>query len=63
MYKRHWIVKVTRNGFEFKVMLYGTEKELRNYIDTELSDYSGYHGATEKEVEAAKTLGMKIYYC
>lgn len=59
--KRIWVASYNKNGFEFKVLLYGTEQELWDYTTSEFGYQLGYRGATDKEIEAAKTLGMKIY--
>lgn len=65
MYKRVWVVRGTKNGFEMKLFLEGTEEELRSYLDSEVDgkvfDHYFYSGATEKEVEYAKALKLKIY--
>lgn len=61
MYKRYWIAKYVKNGFEFKVFLYGTEQELWDYTKSEFGYQLAYSGATDKEVEAGKVLGMKFY--
>lgn len=61
MYKRYWLINVLTNGFESMMLLYGTEDELRNYLDSELPGGYRYHGATDEEVEALKKFGMKAY--
>lgn len=65
MYKRYWVIRGTKNGFEMKLFLFGTEDELAPYLNTEVDghvfDNYWYSGATDKEVEAAKALGLKIY--
>lgn len=68
MYKRYWLVAFWKNGFEGKMLVYGTEEELWNYLNSEIGggddrrigDYS-YKGATEEEVKAAKLLKIKAY--
>lgn len=60
--KRIWIASYCKNGFEFKVLLYGTEQELHEYTRSEFGYQLGYSGATDDEVATAKKLGMKIYY-
>ena len=68
MYKRYWLVAFWKNGFEGKMLVYGTEEELWNYLNSEIGggddrrigNYS-YKGATEEEVEAAKLLRIKAY--
>ena len=65
MYKRNWVVRGTKNGFEMKLFLYGTEEELVDYLKTEVTstvfDHYWYSGATEEEVAAAKALRLKVY--
>lgn len=60
MYKRYWLVGFWKNGFEGKMLVYGTEQELQNYLSTELDSYH-YWGASEQEVEAARLLKIKAY--
>lgn len=68
MYKRYWLVAFWKNGFEGKMLVFGTEEELWNYLNSEIGggddrhigNYS-YKGATEQEVEAAKLLRIKAY--
>ena len=70
MYKRYWLVAFWKNGFEGKMLVYGTEEELWAYLNSEIGggDYRhtgnySYHGATAQEVEAAHVLNMKAYLC
>ena len=60
MYNRYWRVNVNMNGFKTVIMFEGTEMELRDYIDSELR-YTSYRGATDKEYEAYKALGLPVY--
>ena len=68
--KRHWLVGVYVNGFQMKMLVYSTEQEMWAYLNSEIGggddrhtgNYS-YHGATDKEVEMAKMLGIKCYLC
>lgn len=70
MYKRYWLVAFWKNGFEGKMLVYGSEEELWAYLNSEIGgstirttgNYS-YHGASDKEVEAARVLNMKAYLC
>ena len=70
MYSRTWLVSFWKNGFEGKMMVFGTEEELWAYLNSELGcsykgctgDYS-YKGATDAEIEAAELLRMKVYLC
>lgn len=70
MYKRYWLVKFWKNGFEGQMLVYGTEDELWAYLNSEIGGGNGrrtgnyrYHGATDREVKAAKLLCMKAYLC
>lgn len=70
MYERYWLVAFWKNGFEGKMLVYGTEEDMWAYLNSEIGggddrhtgNYS-YKGATEAEVEAAKLLRMKAYIC
>ena len=61
MYKRYWIITIKRNGFETKALIYGTEAEMQEYMTSACGYVPAYRGATEKEVAAAKSLGIKAY--
>lgn len=68
MYERYWLVAFWKNGFEGKMLVYGTEEELWDYLNSEIGggderhtgNYS-YSGATDAEVEAARLLKIKAY--
>ena len=45
------------------MLVYGTEQELWSYMESEIGYIPGYHGASDKEVEMAKQIGMKAYLC
>lgn len=70
MYKRYWLVAFWKNGFEGKMLVYGTEEEMWAYLNSEIGggderhtgNYS-YSGATDAEVEAARLLKIKAYLC
>lgn len=70
MYKNYWLVAFWKNGFEGKMLVYGTEEELWAYLNSEIGggddrhtgNYS-YKGANQQEIEAAKVLRMKTYLC
>lgn len=68
MYKRYWLVGFWKNGFEGKMLVYGTEEELWTYLNSEIGGgddkHTGnyqYTGAREEDVKAARQLGMKAY--
>ena len=58
-----WQVRIRLNGFETCIMVRGTERELRDYIDSEINHGKvvWYCGATDAEVEAANALRIPIY--
>lgn len=68
--RRYWLVGFWKNGFEGKMLVYGTEQEMWAYLNSEIGggderhtgDYC-YSGATSQEVEMARKLGMKAYLC
>ena len=60
--KRNWIYKFSNNGFKMVVIINGTEDEMRAYLSEINPKGDGrYSGATNKEVECWKALGMPIY--
>ncbi len=60
--RRNWIYWFIMNGFKMTVIINGTEDEMRAYLPEINSKGDGhYSGATEKEVEAARALGLPIY--
>lgn len=63
MYKRYWLVTVTNNGFQSKMLVHGTEQEMWGYMESEIGYIPAYSGASEREVEAARLLGIKAYLC
>ena len=70
MYKRYWLVTFTHNFFDMKMLVYGTERELWAYLDSELGGGDDRHtgnyryvGASDAEVASAKSLGMSAYLC
>lgn len=68
--RRHWLVGFWKNGFEGKMLVYGTEEEMWDYLNSEIGggderrtgDYF-YVGASEAQVKAARILGIKTYLC
>ena len=61
MYERYWIITINRNGFATKALVYGTETSMQNYMTNTCGYVSAYRGATEAEITAAKSIGMKAY--
>lgn len=66
--RMYWLVGIEKNGFQAKMLVYGTEKEMQDYLNSEIGgsderhtgDYS-YSGASASEVEFARALGIKAY--
>lgn len=66
--RMYWLVGIEKNGFEAKMLVYGTEEEMQEYLNSEIGgaderhtgNYS-YSGATEEEVKMARALGIKAY--
>ena len=62
MYKRVWHIKIFRDGFKFSFFLETSEEHIREYMESELPDFSyRYSGATEEEIDSAKKLRLAIY--
>lgn len=61
MGKRYWLIHWTNFGFDYPVIIHGTEDEMREYCRYQYGYVPRYSGATDKEIEAAKTLHMKMY--
>ena len=59
--KRTWIIKCERNGFRYTVFVNATEERLHKYLETELPEAKSYTGATEQDLEAARTLHLPVY--
>ena len=60
--KRNWIYKFYQRGFKMVIIIEGTEDEMRAYLPEINPKGNGmYSGATDKEVEHYKSLGMPIY--
>lgn len=60
-YKRNWMIKCSRNGFSYVVIVNTSEERLQGYMATELPEAVSYTGATDAEVEAARVLHLPIY--
>ena len=68
--RRYWIVRFDKNGFQGTMLVYGSERELWAYLNSEIGggderhtgDYS-YTGCTAAEREMAQKLGIKAYLC
>lgn len=61
MENRVWIITCENRGFTYKILLNTTEERLHDYMKTELPEAKSYSGASDAEVEAARTLRMPIY--
>ena len=58
---RNWVINCEKYGFRWVIFVNATEERLRKYMETELPDAKSYSGATDKEVEAARTLHLPVY--
>lgn len=56
-----WCVKYTYHNFEHYLFIRGTEPELHNYLDSEMSYTGAYRALSSAEINAVTDLGMKIY--
>lgn len=61
--KKYWIVRPIINGFETCMCLYGTEEELRQYIQATLNGVTSYAEATEDIAQMFLRLAIKVYMC
>lgn len=66
--KRYWLVGFYKNGFEGRMIVHGTERELWAYLNSEIGGgderHTGnyhYSGASEKDMQAVRQLGIKVY--
>ena len=59
--KRNWMITCQRFGFTYKIFVNATEERLQKYMETEIPEAVKYTGATEKEVDAARLLGLPVY--
>lgn len=60
-YRRNWLLKHVVNGFESVMMVHGTEREMQEYMRSELGCVPAYTGASEAQCEAHRLLGGKCY--
>lgn len=62
MYNRVWKITLNNNGFTSTILVEGTEEEMLDYMDSELSGvWKRYTGATAEEVKLFKQLNTPIY--
>ena len=61
MEKRVWKVRYTFNGFDMPLAIEATERELVEYMATELGYQYGYSAMTDGDVAAWKSCHQKIY--
>ena len=59
--KCNWMITCQRFGFTYKIFVNATEERLRKYMETEIPEAVKYTGATDKEVDAARLLGLPVY--
>ena len=59
--KRNWKSTCHDFGFKFVIFVNTTEERLHDYIETEIPAATSYTGATDQEIEAARTLQLPVY--
>lgn len=58
---RNWMITCERNGFRYKIFVNATEDRLHEYVESEIPEAVKYSGATDKDIESARQLGLPIY--
>lgn len=61
--RNYWIVRPTINGFEFTVIMYATETELRQYLQQTMPGQVNYMTLTEEGAAVFVANGFKVYMC
>lgn len=61
--RNYWVVKPTINGFEFTVIMYGTENELRTYVQQTIPGQVNYMAVNEEVASVFVSNGFKVYMC
>ena len=56
-----WKVTYVKNGFEWVILVKGSEADVRAYMESEFGYMGKYTALTDDEVDCAIKLGMKIY--
>lgn len=59
----YWLVRPIVSGFETAMCVYGTEEELREYLQKYLSGITSYAQITEDVAQMLTQLSFKIYMC
>ena len=59
----YWLVRPIVSGFETTMCVYGTEEELREYLQKYLSGITSYAQITEDVAQMLTQLSFKLYMC
>ena len=64
---RTWLVTIpadyqVNRGFATTILVVGTEREMVEYITSEIGYSPAYRGVDEETLQAAEILGIKTYY-
>jgi hypothetical protein len=57
----YWIVKPIINGFELTTIMFGTERELKKYVDMSFRCPVNYGSVSYDIVSKLEQLGFKVY--
>lgn len=58
---RVWSIRYSYRGFQYRILVEGTEPEMYDYMQSEMGYVGSYYALDEQDVRMAKELGMKIY--
>lgn len=56
-----WKVKYRQNLFDVFILIQGTEKEMWDYMDSEMGHVGSYYALTDEEIRATELLDIPIY--
>ena len=63
MMSKYWLVRPVVAGFETTMCVYGTEEELRDYLQKYLSGITSYAEIPEDIAQMLMSLSFKMYMC
>ena len=56
-----WQIQYNTRGFSYYILVQGTEKEMWDYLDSEMGHVGKYRALSDHEVAIAKELNTPIY--
>lgn len=59
--RRVWQIWYENRQFRYFLLVSGTEKEMWDYLDSEMGYVGRYHALTEAEIRQARDLGVPVY--